>query len=816
MLWPAQAEPVLRTGAGALSLALLHDRVRRVEAEREVWRWFRSAALVATAGSAVDLLGGAPAVLTAAGLVGCALLYRGLIVWNRTSTRTTDPGDWLNGISAIFAVVAVADLALAAAGWTLPDVVGLQQRLVGGAALFVVLGTTLTVASMAALLTDLRPWLMSAGAASALAGQVLAATGRPGFAVPGAAALALGVGLAARMPARPARPQPATTQSLTIGAFVVLLAGVSVLAGATRLPPDVTTLAVVWASAAVVGVSFRVVRLIRDLASLAARRQEALTDELTGLANRRAFDQALAVPAEGRALLVLDVDRFKEVNDRFGHHAGDRLLAAVAGRLADVVPPEALLCRLGGDEFAVLAPGADEPAAAALGHLLLGAAAEDERRTSVSIGVATGGQRGEELFRQADTAMYQAKASRCGVRLYDADLDAAARRRAGLADDLRALWRDGEVAQLEVFYQPQVGLADGRVRGVEALVRWRHPLLGLLSPGAFLDVVEDEGLTGALTVHVLRTAAHDATRWRADGWPDLSVAVNLSATDLSDPALLPVLEDLLAAGLDASALVLEVTETALVQDGDAGLDLCHAVRRRGFGLSIDDYGTGFSSLAHLSDLPATELKVDRSFTQRVLGDAGVHAIVAATVGLAHQLGLRVVAEGAEDVPTVDALRALGCDEVQGFVHARPMPVGDLGSWLGSWAAQRTARRLRCERNRQVTCAAANPQRNHVTLPVPSGAGRDPHSSAMTSTSATPRPPVLSRSRARRWGGSALPSWTATVTWSGPHSTSSRTGGAPWTTALATTSDVSSSTTSRTSSRTSRGTASQPGPSSPSS
>ncbi|WP_380169882.1 putative bifunctional diguanylate cyclase/phosphodiesterase [Kineococcus sp. DHX-1] len=687
VVWPASAEPVLRTGTGVLSLALLHDRVRRVEAERDVWRWFRSSALVATAGCAVDLAGGAPLVLTAAGLVGCALLYRGLIGWNRTSTRTTDPGDWLNGISAIFAVVAVVDLALAAAGWAVPAVAGRQPVLVGAAALFVVLGTTLTVASTAALLTDLRPWLMSAGAAAALAGQVLGATGRPGWATPGAAALALSVGLAAQMPVRPTRPQPATTQSLTIGAFVVLLAGVSVLAGATRLRPDVTTPAVVWASAAVVGVSFRVVHLIRDLSHLAVRRQEALTDELTGLANRRAFDRALAVPAERRALLVLDVDRFKEVNDRFGHPAGDRLLVAVAGRLAGAVPPGAVLCRLGGDEFAVLVPDADEPAAAELGLLLLRAAADDGRRTSVSVGVATGGQLGEELFRQADTAMYQAKASRCGVRLHDADLDAAARRRAGLADDLHALWRDGEVGQLEVFHQPQVGLADGRVRGVEALVRWRHPLLGLLSPGAFLDVVEDEGLTGALTVHVLRTASRDVARWRADGWPEVSVAVNLSATDLSDPRLLPLLEDLLAAGLEASALVLEVTERALVQDGEAGLDLCHALRRRGFGLSIDDYGTGCSSLAHLSDLPATELKVDRSSTQRVLEDAGVHAIVAATVGLAHELGLRVVAEGAEDVATVDALRELGCDEVQGFVHARPMPVDDLGPWLGSWASR---------------------------------------------------------------------------------------------------------------------------------
>ncbi|PRY18513.1 putative bifunctional diguanylate cyclase/phosphodiesterase [Kineococcus rhizosphaerae] len=693
----------LRAASCAAAVVLLHERVRRVDDERDVWRWFRHAAAVAVLGALLDVVPGpgasgvAPSTVTS--LVSCALLYRGLIVWNRISTRTTDPSDWLNGLSAILAVAAVGDLVLARTGWDAGGTVAVQLLLVGVGSLFVVLGTTLTVASMGALLRDPRPWLLAAGAGAALTGLVLDATTRSTcWAAPGTTVLLLATAGASRLPVRPSRPQPATTQSLTIGAFVVLLAAVTVLVLDTRLAPALTTWSVVCASVAVVGVSFRVVHLIGDLASLAVRRQEALTDELTGLANRRAFARALADRDTGPlTLLVLDLDRFKEVNDRYGHLAGDRLLTDLAGRLAAAVPEGTLLCRLGGDEFAVLHPAEDDAAALGLAWALFAAAgSDDQHRVRVSIGVARAGDGGDgggvagaaggddaaqELFRRADTAMYQAKSTGSGVRLYDQGLDVSARERARVADELHRVWDSGDPSGFEVFYQPQVSLADGTASGVEALVRWRHPERGLLGPGAFLDVLEEEGLMGHLTTHVLARATADLQRWHAAGHEELSVSVNLSTSCLLNPDLLPHLQGLARSGFPVGHLVLEVTETALMQDGEASLALCHALRREGFGLSIDDYGTGYSSLAYLSDLPATELKVDRSFTSRLLSDAGVRAIVAATVDLGHRLGLRVVAEGAEDEATLDVLAGFGCDEVQGFVHARPMPADDLFGWL---------------------------------------------------------------------------------------------------------------------------------------
>ena len=273
------------------------------------------------------------------------------------------------------------------------------------------------------------------------------------------------------------------------------------------------------------------------------------------------------------------------------------------------------------------------------------------------------------------------------VRVYDEQVAEVLREEARRVEELRVLLdspdavRGVRAGELVTHYQPQVDLRTGRVLGVEALVRWEHPRLGLVGPGAFLDLVEEHGLMSRLTATVLEQAARQSVRWREAGMP-LRVSVNLSATCLGDPQLLPLLDDVLAATtMRARDLVLEVTETSLMADPTSALEQMREIARRGIGISIDDYGTGYSSLGYLNDLPATELKIDRSFIDRLGTDPRTAAIVAGTVTLGHHLGLRLVAEGVEDEATLAAVRELGCDEVQGYVHSRPLPADALTAWV---------------------------------------------------------------------------------------------------------------------------------------
>nr|WP_276610826.1 bifunctional diguanylate cyclase/phosphodiesterase [Kineococcus siccus] len=426
---------------------------------------------------------------------------------------------------------------------------------------------------------------------------------------------------------------------------------------------------------------------------------QALTDDLTGIANRRALVarlRALADDAEGAALLVVDLDRFKEVNDRYGHVEGDDLLRVITGALEATAPAGSLLARLGGDEFALLLPDGSECGGAAVAARLVDAVTAVVRADARPLGVgmsvgvaaaAAGTLDPDDLLRRADAAMWVAKGSGGGLSVFDADADARARDRAALLADLTALL-DGDEAgdgalgrQLVLFYQPQVDLASGVVVGVEALVRWQHPDRGLLPPVAFLDLVEEHGLMDRLTASLLHRAAREARGWRAGGGP-LRVSVNLSASSLAHPGLLAAVDDALAcSGLEPGRLVLEVTETTLMADPGLALAVARDLTARGVQLSIDDYGTGYSSLAYLTDLPASELKLDRAFTLRVLGEPRTADIVAATVGLAHRLGLRVVAEGVEDAATLAVLARLGTDETQGYLHARPLPPAEFERWL---------------------------------------------------------------------------------------------------------------------------------------
>jgi diguanylate cyclase (GGDEF)-like protein len=468
-----------------------------------------------------------------------------------------------------------------------------------------------------------------------------------------------------------------------LAALVVLAIG-----WAGNLPPVAAWLAVgcALAAAARTAVTFREVRAFHEV------NQQARTDELTGLPNRRvlleAGDRMLAAASAQRpaALLLLDLDGFKEVNDSLGHAAGDRLLEQIGPRLSDALAPGELLARLGGDEFAVLLPDADVDAARdraeALRALLLRPFAVDGIRlhVGVSIGIATApvpASSVQELLRCADVAMYAAKAGREGVRAYVPDPHGGTGDRLRTMEELRtALERD----ELLVHLQPQVGCGDGRVGGVEALVRWAHPTRGLLSPAELLPAAEQAGLLRPLADAVLELALSAAAGW----WSErvVPVSVNLSAADVTDLDLPAKVHAALARhGLPARALTLELVEDTLMTDPERGREVLGQLRRLGVRTSIDDYGTGYSSLAYLRYLPADELKLDRSLTHDAGTDDRVAAIVRHTVALAHDLGLSVVAEGIEDDVTGAALAALGCDVGQGFAIARPMPVEDFLRWL---------------------------------------------------------------------------------------------------------------------------------------
>ena len=429
-------------------------------------------------------------------------------------------------------------------------------------------------------------------------------------------------------------------------------------------------------------------------------RHDANHDALTGLRNRSVLPEAVAslVTAAAEhgtcagAVALLDLDDFKQVNDALGHHVGDLLLQHVATRLSRLTPRGSAVCRLGGDEFALVLPG-DDPQA-----LLdrVGMLKEELARpvdlgpvtvsTCASVGVAFVGPHGVSaplLLQRADVAMYAAKRTNRGVVPFDNAIDSVRPERLGLASDLRALL-SGDLGRgsLVVHYQPQVA-TSGAVVAVEALVRWSHPVMGLLSPDEFVPVAESTGLAGQLTDAVLRTALGDLRTFDAAGHR-LAVSVNLSARSLHDPQLVEDVAAALAAyGVSPGRLTLELTESSIVSDPVRASELLGMLSKNGVRVSVDDFGTGYSSLSHLARLPVSEVKVDKSFVQRMRSDARDAAIVRSVVRLAAELDMAVVAEGVEDEQTAADLNALGCDLLQGYLYSRPVPAAVLLDWLGS-------------------------------------------------------------------------------------------------------------------------------------
>jgi len=481
------------------------------------------------------------------------------------------------------------------------------------------------------------------------------------------------------------------------GWAVMTIPMLSVLAALALLVRGHThPVAIALAAATVVVALGRLIVTFREATVLADSHQLALTDDLTGLANRRALyvqSRDLLEDAEQglveAALLLLDLDRFKEVNDSLGHQAGDQLLRHVAKRLAGAVPTDnALLVRLGGDEFAVLLLEAEQTVAERVAldirDALSTPVALDEVAVlaTASIGIALAPQHGVDmsnLLRSADIAMYAAKSGRTGFSVYAETADAVGGlERLRTIDELRQIV---SARGLAVHYQPKVDVRSRQVVGVEALVRWDHPTRGLLPPAAFLPLVEDAGMMHELTIAVLEQSLDQVVAWRREG-REIPVAVNLSPSSLVDADLPERIMSLLRArDLPSYLLELEITEDVIMNDRERGRDILDRIRALGIGVAVDDFGTGYSSLSYLRELPIDELKLDRSFLQPMATDARATAIVRATISLAHSLGLRLVAEGVEDAETAEELSASGCDRAQGFFFARPMPPAALNNWL---------------------------------------------------------------------------------------------------------------------------------------
>jgi diguanylate cyclase (GGDEF)-like protein/PAS domain S-box-containing protein len=431
-----------------------------------------------------------------------------------------------------------------------------------------------------------------------------------------------------------------------------------------------------------------------ELRSLAAQREhDAMHDPLTGLANRRRlFTRLEDATAAARAaktklsLLLIDLDHFKELNDTLGHQAGDRLLREIGPRLEAAVPGAELVARVGGDEFAVLLPtGTSVEQAEAIATTLERSIEEPFRFQGLtllvraSVGIAMFPEHGrdvETLMQRADIAMYSAKARGVGHEVYSASRDGHSRARLALIGELPDAIESGQIV---VHYQPKFDLESGEIAGAEALVRWDHPQFGLLGPGAFLPLAEQTGLMRPLTLRVLDEALGQCARWREEGLM-LPVAVNLGAPNLLDLGLPGDVHELLAKwDVGPSMLQLEITETIVAADPVRVIEIMQRLGELGISLSLDDFGTGSSSLAYLRELPVQELKIDKSFILGMDEDEEAAMIVRTIVELAHNLGLRAVGEGIETDEAYRLLAESGCDYGQGFLMGRPMPAAELSA-----------------------------------------------------------------------------------------------------------------------------------------
>jgi diguanylate cyclase (GGDEF)-like protein len=417
-------------------------------------------------------------------------------------------------------------------------------------------------------------------------------------------------------------------------------------------------------------------------------------DALTGLPNRRLFNEQLAETlahckrGDSVAVLCLDVDRFKSVNDTLGHPIGDQLLKAVAGRLRECVRETDLVARLGGDEFAIVQIGVSQPTeATALSTRLIDAISAPyeldghQAIVGMSVGIAiapSDGSDAAQLLKNADMALYRAKADGRGIyRFFEAEMDARMQARRALELDLRKAIVGSE---FELFYQPLIDARTERVRGFEALIRWRHPQRGMIAPMEFIPLAEETGLIVPLGEWVLRQACREAASWP----DDLSVAVNLSAVQFKCKQLVPTVLDALAtSGVSPARLELEITESVLLHESDGTLATLHQLRDAGIRISLDDFGTGYSSLGYLRKFPFDKIKIDGSFIHDMPGKDDSLAIIRAVVAIGASLGINTTAEGVETPEQFECLRTEGCTEVQGYLFSPPRPAAEIRKLVAS-------------------------------------------------------------------------------------------------------------------------------------
>jgi diguanylate cyclase (GGDEF)-like protein len=499
----------------------------------------------------------------------------------------------------------------------------------------------------------------------------------------------------------PSRPEPkfaSWSVLLVPSGFMFAALGLLLVDHVQRLSALPFSLATVTMLAAI----GRMVVAFRDARGLAEARRLAGTDDLTALPNRRRFmaltDEAIAASGSsgrGLAVLMLDLDNFKQLNDTLGHHAGDELLRMIGPRLQHALRHLHTVGRLGGDEFAVLVyPVPGEAAIVRIAQAILGALREPftvsqlSLRVTGSLGIATfpdHARDAAELMRHADIAMYQAKTSRDRYDFYAHERDTHSLERLSLAGELAAALSGDAI---EVHYQPKADAHTRRIVGVEALVRWRRADGRLAPPSEFVGPAEHAGLSRELTRRVVELALAQVRRWHDAGY-ELQMAINTTVADLLDATFPDEIAAALARhGVPAEAVVLEVTESSVLADPERISAVMERLRALGVELSLDDFGTGYSSMAHLKALPVGELKIDRSFVSRMCSDATDAAIVFALIQLARKLNIRLVAEGVEDRWTWDALRVLDCDLVQGFLISRPLPAAEIELQLESQRRQR--------------------------------------------------------------------------------------------------------------------------------
>jgi diguanylate cyclase (GGDEF)-like protein len=634
------------------------------------------------------------------------LVYAGLILLLKARVTHFHGSQWLDGIASALVIAA------AGTAFLLPPVLESGEGSAAAVAtnLAYPLGDLLVLAFVAviAALTGWHPGpsvgLLAIGCAIFAAGDVvflyIVATGsaiEPGLAEVLWPAGMVVMGIAALQTRK--MPPPADLEgwrlmllpgAIALGALGVLVHNHYAGGGDVALWLAIGALVVGMARAALT---------FRENIALADSHRQAVTDALTGLPNRRLFhdrvDRAVArARREGlmAAVMIIDLDRFKEVNDTLGHRSGDVLLQAIAGRLTGAVRESDTIARLGGDEFAVLLPEVRDAAAAASVAAVLGAAISEpilleglSLDTEASIGIALFPGDGEDvahLLQRADVAMYTAKSEHLGHAFYGPENDNYSPERLALVGELR---RAIENDELVLHYQPKVDLETGVPAGVEVLVRWQHPQRGLLAPVEFVPLAEHTALIKPLTLHILNRALSQCREWELQGRA-LSVAVNVSARNLLDPDFADAVEACLAlAEVPATRLELEITETVLMANPARALEVLERLSDMGVSLSIDDFGTGYSSLDYLKRLPVNVLKIDKSFVMNMANDPADAMIVRSTIDLARNLGLRVVAEGIEDQSAYDMLRSLGCHVGQGFLMSRPVTSGDLEELLDSAA-----------------------------------------------------------------------------------------------------------------------------------